>query len=126
MYKEFFGLEENRSHLRPTRVLSCLRRVTTKFWQAFITVWKMQRLDRFDRRSRNGKNNSAALDFAPVGFERFAAYIFNPRLSIDEFYHHVTQMLGIKDWSNKAELLIGNGQNFGRTPSPRTSHRFDN
>jgi general secretion pathway protein A len=34
-----------------------------------------------------------------------AAYVFNPRLSIDEFYHHVTQMLGIKDWSNKAELL---------------------
>jgi type II secretory pathway predicted ATPase ExeA len=34
-----------------------------------------------------------------------AAYVFNPRLSIDEFYHHVTQMLGIKDWENKAELL---------------------
>ena len=34
-----------------------------------------------------------------------AAYVFNPRLSIDEFYHHVTQMLGIKDWTNKSELL---------------------
>jgi general secretion pathway protein A len=34
-----------------------------------------------------------------------AAYVFNPRLSIDEFYHHVTQMLGLKDWTNKAELL---------------------
>ena len=34
-----------------------------------------------------------------------AAYIFNPRLSIDEFYHHVTEMLGITDWNNKSELL---------------------
>ncbi len=34
-----------------------------------------------------------------------AAYVFNPRLSIDEFYHHVTQMLQIFKWSNKAELL---------------------
>jgi type II secretory pathway predicted ATPase ExeA len=34
-----------------------------------------------------------------------AAYVFNPRLSVDEFYHHVTQMLGIKNWTNKAELL---------------------
>jgi hypothetical protein len=34
-----------------------------------------------------------------------AAYVFNPRLSIDEFYQHATQMLGIKDWTNKSELL---------------------
>ncbi len=34
-----------------------------------------------------------------------AAYVFNPRLSIDEFYHHVSQMLGIRDCSNKTELL---------------------
>jgi hypothetical protein len=39
-----------------------------------------------------------------------AAYVFNPRLSIDEFYHHVTQMLGIKDWTNKAELLTEMGR----------------
>ncbi len=34
-----------------------------------------------------------------------AAYVFNPRLSVEEFYHHVTQMLGIKNWTNKSELL---------------------
>jgi len=39
-----------------------------------------------------------------------AAYVFNPRLSIDEFYHHVTQMLGIKDWNNKSELLTTMGK----------------
>jgi general secretion pathway protein A len=35
-----------------------------------------------------------------------AAYIFNPRLSIEDFYHHVTAMLEINDWSNKSELLM--------------------
>jgi general secretion pathway protein A len=39
-----------------------------------------------------------------------AAYVFNPRLSIEEFYHHVTQMLGIKDWNNKSELLSTMGK----------------
>ena len=34
-----------------------------------------------------------------------ASYIFNPHLSIDEFYHHLTEMLGLKHWSNKSELL---------------------
>jgi type II secretory pathway predicted ATPase ExeA len=39
-----------------------------------------------------------------------AAYVFNPRLSIDEFYHHVTQLLGIRDWDNKADLLAEMGK----------------
>ncbi len=34
-----------------------------------------------------------------------AAYIVNPHLSIEEFYHHVAEMLGITEWSNKTELL---------------------
>ena len=34
-----------------------------------------------------------------------AAYIVNPHLSIEEFYHHVAEMLEIKEWANKTELL---------------------
>lgn len=34
-----------------------------------------------------------------------SAYVFNPRLSIEEFYLHFTEMLGVRGWSNKAELL---------------------
>jgi type II secretory pathway predicted ATPase ExeA len=34
-----------------------------------------------------------------------AAYIFNPHLSDEEFYHHITHVFGISDWSNKTELL---------------------
>jgi general secretion pathway protein A len=39
-----------------------------------------------------------------------AGYIFNPHLSIEEFYHHLTEMLGIKDWANKTELLAQVGK----------------
>ena len=34
-----------------------------------------------------------------------ASYIVNPHLSTEEFYHHLTNMLGLKHWSNKSELL---------------------
>ena len=34
-----------------------------------------------------------------------ASYIVNPHLSTEDFYQHLTSMLGVKHWSNKAELL---------------------
>ena len=34
-----------------------------------------------------------------------ASYIVNPHLTIEDFYHHLTSMLGVKQWSNKSELL---------------------
>jgi general secretion pathway protein A len=34
-----------------------------------------------------------------------ASYIVNPHLTVDDFYHHLASMLGIKQWSNKSELL---------------------
>jgi general secretion pathway protein A len=34
-----------------------------------------------------------------------ASYIVNPHLTIEDFYHHLSSMLGIKQWSNKSELL---------------------
>jgi general secretion pathway protein A len=34
-----------------------------------------------------------------------ASYILNPHLSIEEFYHYLADMIGLKQWSNKSELL---------------------
>ena len=34
-----------------------------------------------------------------------AGYICNPHLSVEEFYHYLADMLGLKQWSNKSELL---------------------
>ena len=38
------------------------------------------------------------------------AYIFNPRLSVQEFYQHVTTLLDVKKWETKSELLMELGR----------------
>jgi general secretion pathway protein A len=38
------------------------------------------------------------------------AYIFNPRLSVPEFYQHVTTLLDVKKWETKSELLFELGR----------------
>ena len=45
------------------------------------------------------------------------AYIFNPRLSVPEFYQHVTTLLDVQQWETKSELLIA----LGRTLEARHS-----
>src|SRR5688500_12243042 len=53
-----------------------------------ILRWMMQRLDR----------------------TVLVAYIFNPRLSVPEFYQHVSQLLDVQKWETKAELLLELGR----------------
>jgi general secretion pathway protein A len=38
------------------------------------------------------------------------AYIFNPRLSVTEFYQHVASLLDVQKWETKPELLVALGQ----------------
>ncbi|MEJ7711487.1 MAG: AAA family ATPase [Pyrinomonadaceae bacterium] len=38
------------------------------------------------------------------------AYIFNPRLSVSEFYQHLATLLGCEGWQNKSELLLTLGR----------------
>ena len=53
-----------------------------------ILRWMMQRLDR----------------------TVLVAYIFNPRLSVAEFYEHVAILLDLQTWETKSELLVALGQ----------------
>ena len=53
-----------------------------------ILRWMMQRLDR----------------------TVLVAYIFNPRLSVTEFYQHVASLLDVQKWETKPELLVAFGQ----------------
>ncbi len=39
-----------------------------------------------------------------------AAYVFNPHLTIDEFYGYISEMLGIRGWNDKTELLVEMGK----------------
>jgi general secretion pathway protein A len=53
-----------------------------------ILRWMMQRLDR----------------------TVLVAYIFNPRLSVAEFYQHVATLLDVQKWETKSELLLELGR----------------
>jgi general secretion pathway protein A len=53
-----------------------------------ILRWMMQRLDR----------------------TVLVAYIFNPRLSVPEFYQHVATLLDVQKWETKSELLLELGR----------------
>src|SRR5688572_21163062 len=52
-----------------------------------ILRWMMQRLDR----------------------TVLVAYIFNPRLSVTEFYQHVASLLDVQNWETKPEFLVALG-----------------
>jgi general secretion pathway protein A len=53
-----------------------------------ILRWMMQRLDR----------------------TVLVAYIFNPRLSVSEFYQHVATLLDVQKWETKSDLLLELGK----------------
>jgi general secretion pathway protein A len=43
------------------------------------------------------------------------AYVFNPRLTVSEFYQHITALLDVQKWETKSDLLI----ELGRTLESR-------
>lgn len=118
MYKEFYGLKEYPFALTPdprfiyftpshTEAMANLHYgvesgkglivVTGEVGTGKTTIlrWMMQRLDR----------------------SVLVAYIFNPRLTVPEFYQHIATLLEIKDWENKSDLLLA----LGRTLDSRHS-----
>ena len=38
------------------------------------------------------------------------AYVFNPRLSVPEFYQHVAALLDVQEWQNKSDLMLALGK----------------
>jgi general secretion pathway protein A len=111
MYLEFYGLKELPFALTPdprylyftpshTEVMANLHYgiesgrglivVTGEVGTGKTTLlrWMMQRLDR----------------------TVMVAYIFNPRLSVAEFYQYLATLFNIGDWENKSDLLIELGK----------------
>ncbi len=111
MYAEFYGLKELPFALTPdprfiyftpshTEVMANLHYgiesgkglivVTGEVGTGKTTIlrWMMQRLER----------------------TVMVAYLFNPRLSVTEFYQHVAALLDIQNWETKPELLTSLGQ----------------
>ncbi len=111
MYKEFYGLKELPFALTPdprfiyptpshVEVMANLHYgiesgkglvvVTGEVGTGKTTVlrWMMQRLDR----------------------TVLVAYIFNPRLTVPEFYQHISALLDVQQWETKSDLLIELGK----------------
>src|ERR1700674_5659326 len=111
MYAEFYGLRELPFALTPdpryiyftpshTEVMANLHYgvesgkglivVTGEVGTGKTTIlrWMMQRLDR----------------------TVMVAYIFNPRLSVPEFYQHLGRLFDIQNWETKSDLLIELGK----------------
>jgi general secretion pathway protein A len=111
VYAEFYGLKELPFALTPdprfiyftpshTEVMANLHYgiesgkglvvVTGEVGTGKTTIlrWMMQRLDR----------------------TVLVAYIFNPRLSVPEFYQHVATLLDVQKWETKSELLMELGK----------------
>ncbi len=106
MYKEFFGLEDIPFTLTPDpRFIVFTPSYNEVLASLYYGLENAKGLIVLTGEVGTGKTTALRWILRRLDSSVLAAYIFNPRLSIDEFYHHVTQMLGIKDWSNKAELL---------------------
>ncbi|MGH9908632.1 MAG: ExeA family protein [Pyrinomonadaceae bacterium] len=113
MYAEFYGLKELPFALTPdprfiyftpshTEVMANLHYgiesgkglvvVTGEVGTGKTTIlrWMMQRLDR----------------------TVLVAYIFNPRLSVVDFYQHIAKLLDVQKWETKSDLLLELGRSL--------------
>ncbi len=111
MYKEFFGLEDTPFTLTPDpRFIVFTPSYNEVLASLYYGLENAKGLIVLTGEVGTGKTTALRWILRRLDSSVLAAYVFNPRLSIDEFYHHVTQMLGIKDWNNKAELLSEMGR----------------
>ena len=106
MYKEFFGLADTPFTLTPDpRFIVFTPSYNEVLASLYYGLENAKGLIVLTGEVGTGKTTALRWILRRLDSSVLAAYVFNPRLSIDEFYQHVTQMLGIKDWSNKSELL---------------------
>lgn len=111
MYKEFFGLQDTPFTLTPDpRFIVFTPSYNEVLASLYYGLENAKGLIVLTGEVGTGKTTALRWILRRLDSSVLAAYIFNPRLSIDEFYHHVTQLLGIKDWTNKAELLTEMGR----------------
>ena len=111
MYREFYGLKELPFALTPdprfiyftpshTEAMANLH-VGIEHGKGLIVVT-----------GEVGTGKTTVLRWMMQRLERtvLVAYIFNPRLSVPEFYQHIATLLDVQNWENKSELLIALGR----------------
>ncbi len=111
MYNEFFGLDDSPFTLTPDpRYIVFTPSYNEVLASLYYGLENAKGLIVLTGEVGTGKTTALRWILRRLDSSVLAAYVFNPRLSIDEFYQHVTQMLGIKEWANKSELLTTLGK----------------
>jgi general secretion pathway protein A len=111
MYKEFFGLKEYPFSLTPDpRFIVFTPSYNELLASLYYGIEMAKGLIVLMGEVGTGKTTAIRWIIRRFDVSVLAGYIFNPHLSIEEFYHHLTEMLGIKEWTNKTELLAQIGK----------------
>ncbi|HEY8560965.1 MAG TPA: AAA family ATPase [Pyrinomonadaceae bacterium] len=111
MYQEFFGLEETPFTLTPDpRFIVFTPSYNDVLASLYYGLENAKGLILLTGEAGTGKTTALRWILRRLDSSVLVAYVFNPHLSVDEFYQHVTQLLNIRDWSNKAELLYVMGK----------------
>ena len=106
MYTEFFGLKETPFNLTPDpRYIIFTPGYNEVLASLYYGLENAKGLIVVTGEVGTGKTTALRWILRRLDSSVLAAYMFNPRLSVEEFYTQLTQMLGIKEWNNKAELL---------------------
>lgn len=111
MYKEFFELKEYPFSLTPDpRFIVFTPSYNELLAGLYYGIEMAKGLIVLTGEVGTGKTTALRWIIRRLDSSVLAAYIYNPHLSIEEFYHHLTEMLDIKNWSNKTELLMEMGK----------------
>lgn len=111
MYKEFFGLKEYPFGLTPDpRYIVFTPSCNELLAALYYGIEMAKGLIVLTGEVGTGKTTALRWIIRRLDSSVSAAYIFNPHLSVEEFYHHLTEMLDLKEWANKSELLTKLGR----------------
>ena len=107
MYKEFFGLKDYPFSLTPDpRFVVFTPSYNELLASLYYGIEMAKGLIVLMGEVGTGKTTALRWIIRRLDASVLAGYIYNPHLSIEEFYYHLTEMLGIKDWANKTALLV--------------------
>jgi general secretion pathway protein A len=111
MYKEYFGLTDYPFSLTPDpRFIVPSSSYNELLASLYYGIEMAKGLIVLTGEVGTGKTTALRWTIGCLDVGVLSAYIFNPHLSIEEFYHHLCGVLGIKEWSNKSELLTQMGK----------------
>lgn len=106
MYKEFFNLKDYPFSLTPDpKFIVFTPSYNELLASLYYGIEMAKGLIVLTGEVGTGKSTALRWIIRRLDSSVVAAYIVNPHLSIEEFYHHVAEMLEIKEWANKTELL---------------------